>query len=202
MTTAYRIVHLGLGNFHRAHQAWWTAAVAEPAEWQICAYSGRRPDLVARMNAQQCRYTVVERGPEGDRFEPITTITEATDGRDTDHLQRRLADPATRIVTLTVTEAGYHLRPDGRLDLDAAPIRADRAAIANNGRGLAPGGVPATPAGALQTPAGRLLLGLRTRQRVPTPGRAVVTCATVPAMGSDCAVLSGHWCRTRPRWIG
>ena len=38
-----RIVHLGLGNFHRAHQAWYTANAGDGADWGIAAFTGRRP---------------------------------------------------------------------------------------------------------------------------------------------------------------
>lgn len=186
-----RIVHIGLGNFHRAHQAWWTAAVSDPVDpWRISAYSVRRPDLVAALNRQGGRYTLIERGPAGDRFEVITAIAEAVDGRDTGHLRRRLADPATRVVTLTVTERGYHLRPDGRLDLDAPPVRADRAALAVGG--------------AVFTPVGRLLLGLTARAASDAGPIAVVPCDNLPANGRRlrAAVLELAADRGMADWIG
>jgi fructuronate reductase len=170
-----RIVHIGLGNFHRAHQAWWTEAVADPADpWQITAYSGRSHELVSRLTSQGGRYTLVERAADGDRFQLIRAITEAVDGADTDHLGRRLADPATRVVTLTVTEAGYHLRADGRLDLDAAPVQDDRAALSGGWAG----------GGAVRTPVGRLLLGLRARHEADAGPITVVPCDNVAGNGA------------------
>jgi fructuronate reductase len=162
-----RIVHIGLGNFHRAHQVWWTGAVTD--DWEICSYTGRRPDRARALREQGCRFTLVVRGPDGDRYELITALTEAVDGGDIEHLRRRFADPDTRLVTLTVTEAGYHLGPDGRIDLAAAPIRADLAALAD-------GDPPATPPG-------RLLSGLIARRRADAGPLAFVPCDNLSANG-------------------
>lgn len=165
-----RIVHIGLGNFHRAHQAWWTWAVATPDDpWVITAYTGRHPAAAELLAAQGCRYTLIEAGPEGASYQVVTAITEAVDGADTDHLAGRLADPDTRAVTLTVTEAGYHLRPDGRIDLDSPIIQADRLAVAAGGP--------------VRTPPGRLLLGLAARWRAGATPIAVVPCDNLPGNG-------------------
>ena len=40
-----RMVHLGVGNFHRAHQAWYTAHAPDAGEWGIAGFTGRRPDM-------------------------------------------------------------------------------------------------------------------------------------------------------------
>ena len=42
-----RIVHLGLGAFHRSHQAWYTHQAGDAADWGIAAFTGRRPDAAA-----------------------------------------------------------------------------------------------------------------------------------------------------------
>ena len=60
-----RIVHLGLGNFFRAHQAWYTAAAPDAAEWGIAAFTGRRAALAEALSAQDGLYTLVVRGAEG-----------------------------------------------------------------------------------------------------------------------------------------
>lgn len=44
-TAPVRIVHIGVGNFHRAHQAWYTAHAPDADEWGIAAFTGRRPDM-------------------------------------------------------------------------------------------------------------------------------------------------------------
>lgn len=114
-----RIVHLGLGAFHRSHQAWFTAHAGDAAEWGIASFTGRRPDAARTLAAQDGLFTLIERGPEGDRFEVVGSIAEAVDGADTDRLDQLLAAPTTALVTLTVTEAVYEKRdadsPLGRL---------------------------------------------------------------------------------------
>ncbi len=110
--TGRRIVHIGLGNFHRAHQCWWTWAVTRPddrEQWTVTAFTVRRPDAAAILAAQDCRYTLVERDSSGDRFELVTSLREAYDGADQETFDARLADPATGVITMTVTEAGYRL---------------------------------------------------------------------------------------------
>lgn len=102
-----RIVHLGLGAFHRSHQAWYTARASDGERWGITAYSGRRPDAALALQAQDGLYTLIERSETADRAEIVDVITEAVDGADVDHSTRAIADPATALVTLTITEAGY-----------------------------------------------------------------------------------------------
>ena len=107
-----RIVHLGLGAFHRSHQAWFTAHAPDAAEWGIAAFTGRRPDAAHTLAAQDGVFTLVERGPHGDRFELVRSIAAAVDGADTARLEELLAAPTTAIVTLTVTEAVYERHDD------------------------------------------------------------------------------------------
>jgi fructuronate reductase len=61
-----RIVHLGLGNFFRAHQAWYTSVAPDAGEWPIAAFTGRSPGAAEALNAQHGRYTLLVRGPERD----------------------------------------------------------------------------------------------------------------------------------------
>jgi len=123
-----RILHLGLGNFHRAHQAWFThhANRLSGTGWRITGVAMSRPDLRDALASTGGAYTLAERGLDGlsctrialhDRLrlaaeDPAAVIAE-------------IGDPQTHIVTLTVTEKGYYLAPDGSLDLDAPAIRAD-----------------------------------------------------------------------------
>ena len=60
-----RIVHLGLGAFHRSHQAWYTQHAGDAAEWGIAAFTGRRPDAAEVLAAQDGLFTVVERADGG-----------------------------------------------------------------------------------------------------------------------------------------
>jgi fructuronate reductase len=103
-----RVVHLGLGAFARAHQAWYTHHAPDGADWPIAAFGGRSASLADALTASGGRYTLVTRAPDGDRFETITAITSAHGAGDTDAWLARLVDPATAVVTATVTEAGWH----------------------------------------------------------------------------------------------
>jgi mannitol-1-phosphate/altronate dehydrogenase len=62
-------VHLGLGAFHRSHQAWYTEHAADAEPWGIAAFTGRSPGAAKLLQAQDGLYTLAERGPERDRFE-------------------------------------------------------------------------------------------------------------------------------------
>lgn len=104
-----RLVHLGLGNFFRAHQAWYTAHAPDAADWGYAAFSSFRPDLADAMRAQDCLYTLVERGDDGDRFEVIDSVVEAWLGARVDRLNQLISDPAVAVVTLTITEVGYQI---------------------------------------------------------------------------------------------
>ena len=118
-----RLLHLGLGSFHRAHQAVYMHRLIQSGDtrWQV-AGANLRPDMadtIAALQRQGGAYTLETVSPQGERrLEKITAITEVVPFEPT--LARVLelgADPATRIVSFTVTEAGYALDHEGRLDL-------------------------------------------------------------------------------------
>jgi len=101
-----RIVHLGLGAFHRAHQAVYTADAG--GDWEICGVAWRSRAVVDALRASGGRYRLIERGPVEDREREIAVITETLVAHDEpDAVVQRLADPETRVVTLTITEGGY-----------------------------------------------------------------------------------------------
>ncbi len=56
-----RLVHLGLGNFFRAHQAWYTDRAPDAEEWGYAAFTGRRPDMADALTPQEGLYTLVTR---------------------------------------------------------------------------------------------------------------------------------------------
>lgn len=196
-----RIVHVGLGAFHRAHQAWYTDQADPGREWGIAAFTGRSPKAAGELNSQDGLYTLIERAGDGDRFSVIGSIVEAYDGADLASLARLTAAPATAIVTMTVTEAAYYLGVDGRLDLASPVVSKDiallRAAWAEgmkaapavevpateSGDGsLAPlqGGPPEVPA----SMAARLVVGLDARRRAGAGPVAVVSCDNLAANGT------------------
>lgn len=102
-----RMVHLGLGAFHRSHQAWYTQHAGDAAEWGIAAFTGRRPDTADVLAEQDGVFTIVERSGAGDAFEVVGSIVEAVDGANVHRLAELVAAPGTAVVTLTITEAAY-----------------------------------------------------------------------------------------------
>jgi len=125
------ILHIGVGSFHRAHQAVYLHALRESGDtsWSIVGGNIRddMPDTMAALAAQHGRYTLETVSPAGQRtYQRIASIREviAFDPR----LARLIevgADAATRIISFTVTEAGYYLDSQHRLDPGHADLRAD-----------------------------------------------------------------------------
>lgn len=173
-----RIVHLGLGAFSRSHLAWYTAHAEDASEWGIAAYAGRSRDLADRLTAQGGLYTLVERGPERDRFEVIGSVVRAHAGDDLESLLRDLAAPETAVVTLTITETGYASTPDGSPDLDHFGMAKDLEVL----RALGSDAAVATRARPV-TALGRLVLGLELRRRADGPALALVSCDNLPDNG-------------------
>jgi fructuronate reductase len=102
-----RLVHLGLGNFFRAHAAVYTDQAGDGHEWGIAAFAGRSSGLARRLSAQDGLYTLVMRGPDADEFSPVASVAGAYAGDDEASWLRCLRDPALAVVTLTITEYGY-----------------------------------------------------------------------------------------------
>jgi fructuronate reductase len=113
------ILHIGLGAFHRAHQAAYTddAIEAEGGAWGICAVSLRRPDSPQALAEQDGLFTLETRG-ERVQHRIIGSIRRtATAAQDPGALLDAFASPGVRLVTLTVTEKGYALDATGALDM-------------------------------------------------------------------------------------
>jgi fructuronate reductase len=178
---AVRIVHLGLGAFHRAHQAWYTAQVDDDAEWGIAAFTGRNPQAADELAPQDGLFTLVERSESADAATIVTSIVEAVDGADLARLTHLLAAPTTSIVTLTITEAGY------RLGIDGLPNTADPAMAADIAwlqAVVTSAGLPHDLSRGPVTSLGRLLLGLEARRRAGAGSIAVVSCDNIPDNGA------------------
>jgi fructuronate reductase len=113
------IVHLGIGAFHRAHQAVYTddAMAAGDRDWAITGVSLRSRQVHEQLAAQDGLYTVATRDAAGERLRLIGAVREVLVAPDDPQaVAAALAAPATRIVTLTVTEKGYHRLPGGGID--------------------------------------------------------------------------------------
>lgn len=164
------IVHIGLGAFHRAHQAVFTQKAIEKTfgAWGIVAINLRSAEPVNALQEQDGLYSVITRSAEGDKADIIGVtvdwILAADRGGD---VLAYLSSPDTRIVTLTVSEKAYGLDPvTGGLDLQHPAVSAD---IAN----------PQAPTGVV----GFLVEGLvRRRERGLLPF-TVLCCDNLPSNG-------------------
>ena len=132
MTPPLVILHLGLGSFHRAHQAVYLhrlIAQGFDAGWSITAGNLRADmaDTVAALAAQHGEYTLETVSPAGERaYERICSIRRIVPFEPTlAGLIDVGAQPETRIISFTVTEAGYYLDAKNRLDPSHADLRAD-----------------------------------------------------------------------------
>ena len=123
-------VHLGLGAFHRAHQAVYTEdAIRHSGEthWGIAAFTQRSGAAAARLAPQDGLYTVVERGADAAPPRIVGALREAGDASaDPEAVVNRISDPSVHVVTLTVTEKGYRHDPvTGELRRDDPYVLAD-----------------------------------------------------------------------------
>ncbi len=173
-----RIAHLGLGAFHRAHQAWYTDVADEANEWGIAAFTGRSPQAAEEIAAQDGLYSLIERSVDGDSVTVIDAISEAVDGARVDRLVEHVAAPDTALVTLTVTEAGYALDADGRPDLANPAVAADVEWLRRN-LDAAQFDLSDAPRTALA----RLLAGVEARRRAGAGALAIVSCDNLPENG-------------------
>ncbi len=126
------IVHVGLGNFHRAHQAWYLHRLFDEGhclDWAIVGAGVRPADAVQRekLLAQDFLTTLIELGPSGNFAEVIgPMIGFVPIEADNAALIRQMAAPEIRIVALTVTEGGYYVDlASGGFDADHPDIRHD-----------------------------------------------------------------------------
>lgn len=164
------IVHLGLGAFHKAHQATYTddALAADGGDWRITGVSLRRPDAAAQLSPQNCLFSVIERDVSGSRARVVgalkTALPLATRRHD---VLSALCAPSTRIVSLTVTEKAYGIDlASGGADPNHPAIAADLSD-------------PDNPSGV----AGLLVWALRQRKAAGTAPFTVLSCDNLPENG-------------------
>ena len=91
-----RIVHLGLGAFHRAHQAVYTA---DAGGWEICGVTRRSRAVVDALRGSGGRYTLVARGPSSDTTRSLRLAEALVAADEPQAVVARIADPDTQIVT-------------------------------------------------------------------------------------------------------
>jgi fructuronate reductase len=167
-----RLVHLGLGNFYRAHQAWYTDRAPDAGDWGYAAFTGRRAELADALNAQEGLYTLVTRAADGDRFEVLSSISRAHAGGDHEAWLGYLASPDVRAVTITVTEAGYVRGPDGGLDRDRDQVKADVEALRKDLGAV------------VRTAPARLVAGCAARRQGDGGPLTIVSCDNLPGNGA------------------
>jgi mannitol 2-dehydrogenase len=111
------IVHIGLGNFHRAHQAWYLHRLFDNGlshDWAIVGAGVRPADAAQRerLLEQDCLTTLIELDPSGKSAEVIGSMIDFVPVEDDNaSLIARMAQADIRIVSLTVTEGGYYINP-------------------------------------------------------------------------------------------
>jgi fructuronate reductase len=163
------IVHLGLGAFFRAFGAVYIedAMAASGGDWGIIGVSLQSPRMHDQLAPQDFVYTAQELGPEGETLRQVESVVDVLVARENpEAVLAAMADPATRIVTLTVTEKGYcHDPATGRLNPDHPDIRHD---LTNSLPVSAPG---------------YLVRALARRKAAGLPPFTVLTCDNLPDNG-------------------
>jgi len=174
-------VHLGLGSFFRAHQAWYTEHSPDRDQWGIAAFSGRSSALASALASQDCLYTLVTRAAARDQFAVIGSLSAAHPASDHESFLRYLARPSVRLLTLTITEAGYHRDSDSGLDTRHPAVAADLAAL--RVRMTEP----------VHTAAARLIAGLAARYAAGGAPITIVSCDNLPDNGHVTARVVGRF---------
>jgi fructuronate reductase len=169
------ILHLGIGAFHRAHQAVYTEeAIAQAGgDWGICGVTQRSRDVVDVLAPQDGLYSMAVRGDGTESLKVVASVREVRWAlEDPDGLLERIADPSTALITLTVTEKAYHRDPaTDRLALDDPGIAAD------------------LEHGTSRTVIGQLVQGLERRRRAGGAPITVLCCDNLPSNGPVLSAL-------------
>ncbi|MGV8909629.1 MAG: mannitol dehydrogenase family protein [Propionicimonas sp.] len=172
-----RIVHLGVGNFFRAHQAWYTEHAPDAAEWGIAAFTGRSPAMAEALRPQDGLYTLITRGTDADSFEVISSVSAVHSSAEHDAFLAYLRSPELAIITLTVTEAGYLRGTDGHLDRAHPDVAADLTALR------------ADTTAPMRTTPGRIVAGLFARRASGAGALAVLSCDNLSHNGEVLATV-------------
>lgn len=163
------IVHLGIGAFHRAHQAVFTqdAIAAAGGDWGICGVTQRSSAVRDQLVPQDCLYGTLVRGPGEPRLQLIGAVREVLSAPEApEAVVARLAAPSTRVVTITVSEKGY------RFDAATRQVRWSDPEVAGDLTGRPP-----------RTVIGQLVAGLAARRQAGGPPVTVVCCDNLPDSG-------------------
>jgi fructuronate reductase len=167
-----RIVHLGIGNFHRAHQAWYTAHAPDADQWGIAGFTGRGAGMAEALRPQDGLYTLITRSPDGDVFELVGALSAVHAAAEHDTYLDYLSRPDVAVVTITVTEAAYLRAPDGGLDVNRDVVQRDLEVLRKD---------PRAPVGSLPA---RLVAGLVARRSAGAAALTILSCDNLPENGA------------------
>ena len=174
-----RIIHLGTGNFFRAHGAWYTEHASDADLWGIAGFPGRttlEPRESARddaMDAQDGLYQIDIQAPDGDKVEVISSISKTYRSHEHQPWLDLFADPNVAIVTSTVTEAGYRRNVAGDLDLQDVEVVQDLETLSSGDLSQPVFTAPA-----------KFVRGLLARQQADAGPITFVPCDNVPGNGA------------------
>jgi fructuronate reductase len=178
------IVHLGIGAFHRAHQAVFTEDAIEQGggDWGILGVSLRSAGVRDQLVPQNGLYTLVERGPEGERLRQIGCVRGVLVAPESPAaVIEAIAAASTQIVSLTVTEKGYcHDPATGTLNDHHPDIVWDWAN-------------PSQPRSAI----GFIVAGLAARRTAGSGGLSLLCCDNLPHNGALLARVVDTFARQR-----
>lgn len=186
------IVHLGIGAFHRAHQAVFTELAARSRgdlRWGILGVTQRSATVRDQLRPQGGVYSVLTAGREESSLDLIGSVLDvAWPAEETPRVLETIAAPTTHLVTLTVTEKGYCRDASGSLDLEL--VRSDLGALRVEQQ-IA--GAPDAAQVAASTAVGLLVRGLAARYRAACEvGEALpLTVLTCDNMVDNGRVLEG-----------
>ncbi|MFK8056077.1 MAG: mannitol dehydrogenase family protein [Saprospiraceae bacterium] len=172
-TISTGIVHIGVGGFHRSHEAYYLNQLHNKysaLDWGICGVGIREADRKMHqvLQRQNGLYTLIVQHPDGKvESEVIGSLVESLLAVDTpDVVIDRMASPDTKIVSLTITEGGYNFDTEGNFNFDNADVLHD---LAN----------PSAP----KTVFGYLTAALRKRKAEILPPFTLLSCDNIPHNG-------------------
>src|SRR5699024_2899696 len=182
------IIHIGVGGFHRAHQAMYLDELMNAGkayDWAICGLGLMPGDARMRdaLNSQDGLYTLAVKHPDGQlEARVIGSIVDYLYAPDDPAAAlERMCDPAIRIVSLTVTEGGYNVNQvTGQFDFDNPAVRAE----------LEPGATPSTHFG-------YVIEALRRRRERGTPPFTVMSCDNIQGNGDNAHRMFGAFARAK-----
>jgi len=185
------ILHIGIGGFHRAHQAVYTEDVLAGGDhrWGIIGASVRSTTMRNRLIAQNFLYTVCTKGADSNEYQVIGAVKDVlTISQHQHQLLDLIASPQIKVITLTITEKGYCLTPSRELDEQHPDIQHD----------LSNPGSPVSAPGLLAT-------GLKQRMEQGSGPISIISCDNLSGNGRSTqkavTAIAGLYAGEHAHWI-